>query len=108
MARQKSPLNLKRDEIRTWFDNCDPKETRVRDAIKRGVKLIWQYQTPQEQTEETTRDHNGVGFGAYDARLAARIVNWRGMLTEKMAFAARKLIRKYAKQLADITLRKES
>lgn len=102
--RPKSPLEQQCDEIRAWFDKCDPTQTQVRDNIKRAVKLIWQRQTLAEQEAEETRDHNGIGFGAYDAQFAARIVNWKGMLTEKLAFAARKMIRKYAKQLAEIKL----
>lgn len=108
MARTKSPLNQRRDKIRAWFDSCDPKDTQVRDALKRAAKLIWQRQTLAEQDSEETHDHNSIGYGAYDAKFAARIVNWKGMLTEKMALAARKMLRKYALQLADIALRKET
>jgi len=107
MPRAKSPLNQKRDEIRAWFDSCDPKQTQVKDALKRAAKMIWDYQTLAEQEAGETKDHNGVGYGAYDAKFAARIVNWNGTLTDKLAFAARKMLRKYAKQLAGIVLRKE-
>ncbi len=108
MARQKCPLNQKRDELRAWFDACDPTKTQVKDARKRSAKLIWERQTAAEQDSQETHDDNGIGYGAYDAKFAARIVKWNGMLTDKMAMAARKLLRKYAKQLADITLRKEA
>lgn len=108
MARKKSPLNQKRDEIRTWFDSCDPSKTQVRDALKRAANLIWQRQTLTEQDAEATTDDNGIGYGAFDAKFAARIVHWKGMLTERMALAARNMLRKYARQLAEITLRREA
>lgn len=106
MARQKSPLNQKRDEIRAWFDNCDPAKTQVRDALKRAAKMIWQRQTIAEQDAEETQDHNGVGYGAYDAKFAARLVSWKGMFTERLAFRARKMLKKYARQLAEIAVEK--
>ena len=106
MARQKSELNQKADEIRAWFDSCDPTTTRVKDGLKRAAKLIWANQTLAEQDAQETHDRNGVGYGAYDTQFAARIVQWNGMLTDKMAMGARKMLRKYAKQLAGITLRK--
>lgn len=108
MARTKKPINVKRDEIRAWFDSCDPTKTQIKDTLKRAAKMIWQYQTPAEQDAGETKDHNGVGYGAYDAKFAARIVHWKGTLTDKLAFAARKMLRKYALQLAAIKLRKEA
>ncbi len=108
MPRTKSPINAKCDEIRTWFDACDPTKTQVKDALKRAAKMIWEYQTFAEQESASTTDHNGVGYNGYDANFAARIVNWNGTLTTKLAMAARKMLRKYAKQLAGITLRKET
>ena len=107
MPRPKSPLNQRTDDIRAWFDNCNPNTTQARDNIKRAAKLIWDRQTLAEQDSEETHDDNGIGYGAFDAKFAARIVHWNGTLTPRMAFAGRKMIRKYAKQLADIALRKE-
>jgi hypothetical protein len=103
----KKPINQRRDEIRAWFDNCDPAQTQVRDNLKRAAKLIWQRQTLAEQDSATTIDHNGIGYNGRDADFASRIVHWNGTLTERMALSARKMLRKYALQLADIALRKE-
>ncbi len=105
--RKKSELNHRRDEIRAWFKNCDPKETQVRDNLKRAAKLIWQRQTHQEQDSAKTIDHNGIGYNGYDADFASRIINWKGTLTEQMAFGARKMLKKYARQLADIALKRK-
>lgn len=106
MARKKSPLNERRDKIREWFDNCNPSDTQVRDALKRAAKLIWNRQTDAEKIAEQTHDHNGVGYGAFDVDFATRIVNWNGTITERMASSARKMLRKYARQLAEIALEK--
>ena len=106
--RQKNPVNVKRDEIRAWFDNCDPTTTQVKDALKRAAKMIWDYQTLAEQESATTTDDNRVDYNGYDADFAHRIINWKGTLTDRMAMAARKMLRKYAKQLAGIALRKEA
>lgn len=106
--KNKNPINQKREEIQKWFDNCDPKTTQTRDALKRAAKLIWDYQTIEEKENGNTIDHNGVGYGAFDAKFAQRIVYWNGMFTEKLAFAARKMLKKYARQLAEITLRKNN
>ena len=104
---RKLPLTIRTEAIRAWFDNCDPTQTQVRDALKRAAKLIWAYQTLDEQATATTKDHNGVGYNGVDSEFASRIVNWRGTLTPRMALAARKMLRKYARQLAGIKLREE-
>lgn len=108
MAREKSPLNKRRDIIRTWFDSCDPTETRIKDALKKAAKMIWDYQTLAEQDSVTTKDHNGVGYNRVDADFAYRIVHQKGTLPPKMAMGARKMLRKYARQLAGIALRKHN
>ena len=108
MARTKNPINVKRDEIRAWFDSCDHTQTQTKDALKRAAKMIWDYQTLTEQESATTIEDNGVGYNGHDADFAMRIVNWRGTLSDPMAKSARKMLRKYALQLAGITLRKEA
>ncbi|KKL52401.1 hypothetical protein LCGC14_2285850 [marine sediment metagenome] len=104
---KKSLLNQRRDRIRQWFANCDPKDTQVRDALKRAAKMIWERQTVAEQDAAVTTDDNGIGYNGYDAQFASRIINWKGTLTERMALGARKMLRKYARQLAEIALRRE-
>ena len=104
----KSPVNLKRDEIRHWFDSCDPTQTQVKDALKRAAKMIWAYQTLHEQDSATTIEHNGVGYNGRDAEFASRIINWKGTLTDRLAMAARKMLRKYALQLAKIKMSREN
>ena len=95
---------MKRDEIRHWFDTCDPTQTKVKDALKRAAKMIWAYQTLSEQDAAITIADNGVGYNGRDAEFAFRIVNWHGTLTDKLAMAARKMLRKYSLQLAKIKI----
>lgn len=104
---RKLPLTIRTEKVREWFKTCDPKTTQVRDNLKRAAKLIWQRQTHTEQELASTIVHNGIGYNGRDADFASRIVNWHGTLSVKMAFAARKMLSKYARQLADIALRKE-
>lgn len=104
---KKKPLTIRTELVREWFRTCDPQQTQVRDHLKRAAKLIWQRQTFAEQEAVSTLVHNGVGYNGRDADFASRIVNWRGTLSVRMAFAARKMLKKYAKQLADIALRRE-
>lgn len=103
-----SPVNKRRNEIRAWFDSCDPTTTQTKDALKRAAKMIWQRQTHAEQESATTTDHNNIGYGRYDAKFAFRIVHWNGTLTNQLAMAARKMLRKYARQLAEIKLSEET
>lgn len=108
MARTKSLLNQRCDIIRDWFDNCDPTKTQTRDRLKKAANLIWQRQTLDEQEAGETRDHNGIGYGAFDVKFADRIVHWDGTITVKMAMAACKMLRKYSLQFADIALKREA
>lgn len=102
MAKATTPVKAREKRIREWFEGCDPKQTTVRDHLKRAAKLLWQRQTLAEQDAERTIEHNGRGYNGFDAEFASRITNWKGTLTERMAFGARKMLMKYARQLAEI------
>ncbi len=105
MPRKKSPLNVKRDEIRKWFDDhCDINIHAHRAAIKRAAEMIFRRQTPDEQDTGETRWDNGVGFGAFDSDFGSRIAKWDGDITLKMAKGAKSMMKKYALQLAQIAL----
>lgn len=78
-------------------------------AVEKGILRIHSFQTSLEQATQHTRDHNGVGFSAYHAKfmssLAEFILKSRRpegeRLTPKQLAAARKIIVKYSRQLAD-------
>lgn len=87
-------------EIKAWFERIDPETTQARDGLKKAAKIIWHRQTIKEQNTGRTLDLNGMGFNRYDAEFATRIVNWKGPITPFMALGARKMLKKYSKQIA--------
>ena len=74
-------------------------------AVVKGVVRIFELQTYTEQNSENTINHNGVGFGAFDAAflssLAKQVKNGRTLTDNQIKFARPK-IAKYAKQLTRI------
>ena len=95
-------IKARAEQIRQWFDAVDPSNIEHRRHLKRAAHMIWEYQTRQEQDTETTHELNGVGFSGRDADFGSRIATWRGDITERMAGGAKKMMRKYAMQLAKI------
>tara|TARA_R110000751_G_scaffold71196_5_gene143986 strand:- start:1232 stop:1552 length:321 start_codon:yes stop_codon:yes gene_type:complete len=73
--------------------------------MARGILAIYDRQTADEQSNETTRYHNGVGFGAMDANILSSLAKQlkRGRaLSPKQTQIANKNMPKYCKQLARI------
>lgn len=74
-------------------------------VIDRAVVVLDDRQTPMERAARMTRDANGEGWNAFDARfgssLAARVRSGRS-LTERQRTAALRMLRKYTGQLCDI------
>ena len=67
------------------------------------IKLIYSKQTDQEKASEETREHNNVGFNAYDAKFMTSIyksLEKYGRLTVKQIAASTKVMKKYSGQLA--------
>jgi hypothetical protein len=83
------------------------KDNILADSIwmARGILAIYDHQTQDEQNTETTRYHNGVGFGAIDAQILssfAKQLKKGRSLSPKQTEIARKNMPKYCKQLARI------
>ena len=78
-------------------------------ALYRAIILIADKQTPEEKAYGATIDHNGVGFGAVDAKmmtaLALRLKNG-GELTERELAICRNKMPKYWRQLMNISKRR--
>lgn len=72
-------------------------------AVAKAITMIYSKQTQSEQASQMTRDHNNVGFSAFDAEIlssfAERLQSGRA-LTERQMAVGRKKIRRYWKQLA--------
>jgi hypothetical protein len=83
------------------------KDNILADSIwmARGILAIYDRQTEDEQNNETTRYHNGVGFGAVDANILssfAKQLQKGRSLSPKQTQIAHKNMPKYCQQLARI------
>lgn len=71
-------------------------------AVKRGLVLLYGFQTFEEQHSDTANTNNGQGFSKYDAEILssmARQVQNGWQLSEAQINVARKRIVKYAGQI---------
>lgn len=81
-----------------------------REAVELALVALYAHQTDDEQASHDTRWKNGVGFNAMDADFGsslAKSYKRYGRLTDRQVNAARKMLRKYAGQLARIANAKE-
>lgn len=88
------------ENIRNWLDNCDPQNAEIQRHIRRGISVIHARQTQDEQRSEHTRYRNGRGFTCTDAPFASKLLRWPSWRTD-IADKARRVLRKYAMQLAE-------
>lgn len=82
------------------------------DAVTRGLVAIYNRQTQDEQSTESTNKLNGMGFNGTDAAfgssLAKQIIKWESdrryptPLSRTQLEKGRKMLRKYAGQLAKV------
>ncbi len=74
-------------------------------AVERAVVVLTELQTADELASETTKVQNGQGWNARDAKfgtsLAKSVKDW-GRLTSRQLVAARRMVLKYAGQLARV------
>ena len=74
-------------------------------AVKRAIVVIYGFQTEDEQDADDVRYKNCVGFNAFDAPICssfARQIQDGKYFSYKQLQAARKIMRKYAQQLANV------
>jgi len=75
------------------------------NQLHRPLKRLWDRQTQDEKVSWETRHLNAVGFNAYDAGFAGKMVEWwgqKGFYSPKQSESIRKMLKKYRKQLAEI------
>lgn len=103
-------LKNKEQEIRDWFSNkADPENFTHRQAILRAARMLYSRQTIAEQHGQHTNELNNVGFNQYDAGFGSRLARWsKPDIDSKTAKSAISMLKKYAKQLAEITTEKSS
>ena len=71
-------------------------------AVERAILALYARQTASEQSSETTRESNGVGFNAFDAKSGTYFARWlqRGnRLNGTFLDRARKMSLRYVGQL---------
>jgi hypothetical protein len=74
-------------------------------AVERGVVAIWQRQTADEQSTDTTRHSNGIGFSGWSAHSGSYYAKWvesGRRLTGKHLDKARKIALHHVGQLTRI------
>lgn len=82
-------------------------------AVEKGILVIYDRQTQDEKSTESTNHQNGVGFSGVDAEIlssfAAQILRKQGRgqalgtcLSEKQMAIAKKKIARYSRQLAEV------
>lgn len=75
-------------------------------AVCRALVVIFERQTADEQASDHTRDANSVGFSGVHAEICSSFAKQymsRGFLSPKQMVIARKIMKKYWKQLAEIS-----
>jgi hypothetical protein len=73
-------------------------------AVGRAMVVLYNRQTADEQSDETTKHHNGVGFSAYAAHSGTYFARWvldGRTLTGKYLDRARKIAIRHAGQLVE-------
>lgn len=94
--------NLTIAQVKGWIQNLlDSNDL----AVCRALIVIFERQTTDEQAYDYTRDANSVGFSGVDAEICssfAKQYQSRGFLSPKQMVVARKKMKKYWKQLAEI------
>lgn len=81
-------------------------------AVERALLVLYARQTETERDTHTTREHNGQGFGAFDADILTSFAEQISTnkyrraegqrLTEKQMELARKKVKKYVGQLVEV------
>lgn len=91
------------EEIQAWLDRDDR-------VVASALYRMYECQTEEEQQNEESTEHNGMGFNSYDAPLLTSFTKdalARGYLTPAQAALARKRLKKYIKQLVLLANRVE-
>ena len=74
-------------------------------AVERAIVRLYDRQTRDEKTDESTKHHNNLGFNHGDAKKGTYYARWvlsGRTLTGSHLDRARRMAKRYAGQLADI------
>lgn len=98
MSKKVTPNGWSKEVIQQLLETNDK-------AVCRALVAIYAHQTHQEQLSGTTKEHNGVGFSAFDAEFLSSLaeqVKTRGTLSPRQLELARKKMKSYWRQLLEI------
>ena len=110
-------LKEKTEQIRAWFSTCDISNPSHQRALERAVLILFARQTADEQETESTHHLNSRGFNSRDADFGSAMAKaameiQRGTypypsLSPKMYQGLAKMMKKYARQIAEEALKRE-
>lgn len=98
------------DQIRAWLNSADSNNSQDRAHLVRALRIVYANQTATEQAVGGTIVQNGKGFNGRDARIASSFVqsaNRYGNVTPNMADVLKRILPKYARQIAEATPKPE-
>lgn len=75
-------------------------------AVVKAIMAIYKGQTGSEKVAGQTHEYNGIGFSSFDAKILssfAQFYNRYGYLTPKQISYGRKKVKKYWRQLHNIS-----
>lgn len=75
------------------------------DAVEKGIVRIYQLQTADEQSAETTKHRNNVGFNGTDAKYGSYLARWvlsGRHLSGRHLERARRMCIRYSRQLMEL------
>lgn len=94
--------NLTIAQVKNWIQTLLDKNDL---AVCRALVVIFERQTDSEKACDSTEDKNDIGFSGVDAEICSSFAKQfmsRGYLSPKQMVIARKKMKKYWKQLAEI------
>lgn len=94
------------DAIRNFIRTADCTNQNHRNAIGRGLVIVWRNQTESERNAKHTTLRNGEGFNGRDAGIGSSYAEWfqeKGFLTVRQAEIGQRILAKYARQIAAAT-----
>ncbi len=94
-------------EVRVWTkEDILALISTNKKAVVNAIKGLYARQTADERSDKTTRVSNGRGFNAKDARflsdIAVKLPRYNDNMTDRQLYVARKMLRKYWRQLLEI------
>lgn len=98
MSKKTTPNGWNKDAIQSLLE-CNDR------AVCKALVAIYERQTEHEKCIGQTKEHNGVGFSAFDAEFLSSLaeqVKTRGTLSPRQLELARKKIKSYWRQLLEI------